>query len=155
MRYAILLTCLAITGCQGDFLGYGDDVSTTTPTKEQITYCRSVMYINPGLEIDPLGYCLQPGMDDVIRFKFTAKTDDPSLLFDESQVDASRFFSDFRVSALEPKAAESWWDVSAKTLTGGNFTVPPPDSTGTRGLNVGYVKNGDGTLTVYVLWHET
>ena len=95
MRYAILMACLAITGCQADFLGYGDDVSTTTPTKEQIAYCRDVMYINPGLEIEPLGYCLQPGMDDVIRFKFTAKTDDPSQLFDKSQVDSTRFSPDF------------------------------------------------------------
>ena len=105
MRYAILMTCLAITGCQADFLGYGDDVCTTTPTKEQIAYCRHVMYINPGLEIGRLGYCLQPGLDDVIRFKFIAKTDDPSLLFDKSQVDSTRFSPDFRVSTLDPKAS--------------------------------------------------
>jgi hypothetical protein len=113
------------------------------------------MYINPELEIEPFGYCLQPGMDDVIRFKFIAKTDDPSLLFNKSQVDSTKFLPDFRVSALNPKAAETWWDVSSKTLSGGNFTVPPPHSAGTRGLNVGYVTNDDGTLTVYVLWHET
>jgi hypothetical protein len=94
-------------------------------------------------------------MDDVIRFKFTAKTDDPSLLFDDSQVDASKFSSNFSVSALDPKATDMWWDISSQTLSGGNFSVPPPKSKGTRGLSIGYIKNDDGTLTVYVLWHET
>jgi hypothetical protein len=35
------------------------------------------------------------------------------------------------------------------------FSVPPPDSQGIRGLNVGYTKNADATLTVHVLRHET
>jgi hypothetical protein len=155
MRHAIWMTCLALAGCQGDFLGYAGDVSTTNPTKEQVAYCRDVMYINAELEIEPLGYCLQPGMDDVIRFKFIAKTDDPAELFDASQVDSTKFSADFSVSALQPQAVEAWWDVSAQTLTGASFSVPPPGSAGTRGLNVGYVENDDGTLTVYVLWHET
>ena len=32
-------------------------ISTTTPTGEQIQYCRDVMYINPELEIEPLPVC--------------------------------------------------------------------------------------------------
>ena len=155
MRSPIVMTCLFLAGCQTDFTGYGDAVRTTSPTAAQIAYCRDVMYINPELDIEPLGYFLQPGMDDVIRFKFTAKTDDPSLLFDDSQVDASKFSSNFSVSALDPKATDMWWDISSQTLSGGNFSVPPPKSKGTRGLSIGYVKNDDGTLTVYVLWHET
>jgi hypothetical protein len=136
-------------------MGYGNPLSTTSPTAEQVAYCRDVMYINPELDIEPLGYFLQPGMDDLIRFKFTAKTDDPSLLFDDSQVDSTAFSPDFYVSALDPTTSEKWWDISSQTLSGGNFTVPPPKSSGTRGLNIGFVKNDNGTLTVYVLWHET
>ncbi len=46
--------------------------------------CKSldVMYINPVFDIMPLGYAIETGMDDVIRFKFVAKTNDPSTLFD-------------------------------------------------------------------------
>ena len=40
------------------------------------------MYINPVFDIMPLGYAIETGMDDVIRFKFVAKTNDPSTLFD-------------------------------------------------------------------------
>ena len=155
MRSAIVMTCLVLAGCQTDFMGYGKAISTTSPTAEQVAYCRDVMYVNPKLDIEPLGYFLQPGMDDVVRFKFTAKTNDPSVLFDDSQVDSTRFTLNFDVSALDSKAKESWWDISSQTLSGGNFSVPPPKATGTRGLNIGYVKNDDGTLTVYVLWHET
>ena len=145
---SILILVCAVTGCQTDY-------STTTPTKEQIQYCREVMYLNPDVEITPLGFFLQPGMDDTIRFKFIAQTNDPSKLFDGTHVDSTQFKTDFHVYALQPDAPEKWWDVSAQSLTGENFSVPPPNSTGTRGLNIGYIKNADGTLTVYVLWHET
>jgi predicted small secreted protein len=155
MRLSFLLICLLLAGCQTDFTGSGPDVSTTTPTKEQVVFCRQVMYINPDLEIEPLGYHLHSGMDDVIRFKFSAKTDDPAQLFDKTQVDSAKFAADFQVSALNPQATEVWWDVSSKKLSGGNFSVPPPNAAGTRGLNIGYCKNDDGTVTVYVLWHET
>jgi hypothetical protein len=145
----------ALVGCQTDFLGYPTSTSTTAPTKEQIQYCRDVMYLNPAVKIEPLGFFLQPGMDDVIRFKFVAQTDDPATVFDTAHVDSRKFGPDFRLNALAPDAADKWWDVSKQTLTGGNFSVPPPNSTGTRGLNIGYTKNADGTLMVYVLWHET
>ncbi len=157
MRITALFLCLTLTGCQTDFLGYGDDISTTSPTSEQIQYCREVMYINPELKIDPKGYYLQPGMDDIIRFKFTAKTDDPKVMFDSSQVDSSQYATGFNIAELAPnsEANSGWWDVGSKELTGANYVVPPPNSAGMRGLNVGYVNNEDGTLTVYVLWHET
>lgn len=151
----LFFLCAAFVGCQTDFLGHPASTSTTTPTPAEIQRCRDVMYINPAVKIEPLGFFLQPGMDDIIRFKFVAQTNDPALVFDSAHVDAKKFGPDVRLSALEPGAAEKWWDVSKQTLTGGNFSVPPPKSSGTRGLNIGYTKNADGTLTVYVLWHET
>ena len=151
----LLVIFLSLIGCQTDFMGYGGNISTTTPTPEQVQYCRDVMYINPELEIKPIGFFLQPGMDDVIRFKFIANTDDPSLLFDSTHVDSSKFGADLRIYTLNPEATESWWDISSQTLIGGNFLVPPPDSPGTRGLNIGFSNNDDGTLTVFVLWYET
>ena len=144
----------AFAGCQTDFLGYPVSTSTTTPTPAQIQTCRDFMYINPAVQIEPLGFFLQPGMDDVIRFKFVAKTNDPAQVFDSTLVDPKKFGPDFQISALEPGAADKWWDVSRQTLTGGNFSVPSPKSSGTRGLNIGYTQNSERTLTFYVLWHE-
>lgn len=151
----LFLLFAAFVGCQTDFSGHSTSTSTTTPTPAQIQHCRDVMYINPAVKIEPLGFFLQPGMDDVIRFKFVAQTDDPALVFDSNRVDAKKFGPDFRLSALEPHTADKWWDASKQTLTGGNFSVPPPKSSGTCGLNIGYTKNAEGTMTVYVLWHET
>jgi len=155
MRYTILLALFVLAGCGGDFTGRNGDVSTTTPGKEQVAKCRDVMYINPEIDIKPLGYAIETGMDDTIRFKFVANTDDPSALFDSTQVDASRFTDDFNPYALHREGAEVWWDLSSKSMSGANFSVPPPGSKGTRGLNIAYVKNDDNTLTVYVLWYET
>lgn len=45
-------------------------------------------------------------------------------------------------------------DVSSKTLSGSSFSVALPNSQGARGLDVADVKHDDGTLAVYVLWHE-
>jgi hypothetical protein len=151
----LLAVLLLLPGCQTDFTGYGPAVSTTTPSPDQVQRCREVMYINPKLTIQPLGFFLQPGMDDVIRFKFVAQTNDPSALFDPAKVDPRKFKDGFGGFALDPKAKEPWWDAPKRTLIGGQFTVPPPNSQGTRGLNIGYEKNDDGTLTVFVLWHET
>jgi hypothetical protein len=155
MRYIISLGVLLLAGCGITVTTGGGDVSTTTPSNEQIAKCRDVMYINPEIDIKPLGYAIETGMDDEIRFKFIAITDDPSALFDTAQVDATKFSANFNPSSLRPQASETWWDLSSKKLSGANFSVPPPNSQGTRGLNVAYAKNDEKTLTVYVLWHET
>jgi hypothetical protein len=155
IRYALPLVIICVTGCDIDFLGYPPPTITVTPTPQQIQYCRDVMYINTDVEIVPLGFYFEPSLDDLIRFKFVANTNDPTKLFDSTQVPASKFSTDFGVDALRPEAKESWWDVGSQKLTGGSFSVPPPKAQGSRGLNIGYKSNDDGTLTVYVLWHET
>jgi hypothetical protein len=155
MRTLVTIVCLAVAGCQTDFLGYGPEECTTTPSAKQVERCREVMYINPDLKIEPLGYCFKPDLDSSIRFKFLAQTNDPSQVFVSSRVDASKFNDRFRKSALEVNANVGWWDVSSIRLEGGNFEVPSQGGTGVRGLDVGYAKNADGTLTVYVFWWET
>ena len=73
LRYFLTFSLLAgLAGCSFDFTDPNADVTTTSPTIAQVTYCRNVMYINPELEIDPVGYSIETGMDDVIRFKFIA-----------------------------------------------------------------------------------
>ncbi|MDA7884801.1 hypothetical protein N9B23_00355 [bacterium] len=154
MRIAIGFALLVSTGCDFTLSG-GGDVSTTTPTKEQIAKCRKVMYINPDVVIEPLGYALDAGMDDVIRFKFIAKMDDPSMLFDDTQVESTKFKPILKPSSFFTAAPETWWKLSSKATLGAKLSVPPPNSKGTRGLNIAYTKNDDKTLTVYVLWYET
>ena len=145
MRYTFLLGLLGLPGCGITVRSGGGDVSTTTPSKEQVAKCRDVMYINPEIEIKPLGYAIETGMDDVVRFKFIAITEDPSTLFDTTQVDATKFAANFNPSSLQSKAAETWSDLSSQTRSGASFSVPPPNSQGTRGLNIAYVKNDDNT----------
>jgi len=66
------------------------------------------MYINPEIDINPLGYAIETGIDDAIRFKFMATTDDPATLFDSAQVDATKFAPNFNPYALHPNAPETW-----------------------------------------------
>ncbi len=163
IRSAWFLTLVLFVGCGvSSSVTY---VNTTTPNKAQIAECRQIMYINPKITIEPLGYATVSGMDDEIRFKFTALTDDPATLFDSTQIDSTKFVSNFNPSSLQPSspdlsmllqpnAPKNWWDVSVQTVSGGSFRVPPPNAKGTRGLNIAYKTKDDGTLTVYVLWHE-
>ncbi len=138
---------VAFVGCTG---------ATTSPTVGQVTYCRNVMYIQSDLEIVPLGYCLEDGfLDATIRFKFIAKTADPASLFDAAYVDPTTFVDDLDPPVFNQTAGETWWDLSSQHLSGATFIVPPPNSKGSRGLNIAYTDNHDGTLTVYVLWFET
>lgn len=155
--FRILFAAFFVAGIEGCNLDYipNTDVTTTSPTNEQVQYCRDVMYINPDLEIQPVGYSIRTGLDDEIRFKFIAQTNDPSQLFDTTHVDSQKFLKEFNPSMLKPEAGEAWWDLSSRQLQGADFIVPPPGSQGSRGLNIAYSKNDDGTLTVYVLWHET
>ena len=62
-------------------------------------------------------------------------------------MDTTKFKPKF---TLDSNALPSWWDVSAKPLTGGQVALP-----NARFMNVGYSGNDDGSLTVYIMWHET
>jgi hypothetical protein len=155
MRLMLVAMCLFVAGCETDFLGYGPETCTTTPTEAQVKECREIMYIAPDLEIVPLGYCFRPSLDSTIFFKFVAKTDRPSKLFIREKVDATRFDPGFRKFISEPETAVSWWDVSSQRLTGASLIVSLPDSTAECGLDAAYVDNPDGTMTVYVIWCET
>jgi hypothetical protein len=121
---------------------------TTSPTDEQVAYCRDWLFINPDMEIEPLAYYLKPGMDYQVRFKFTAKTNAPGQVFDSQRIESSEFVTDFPFPPGESSHNEDWWDVAAHPLSGGSFTVP------NRRLYIGYIENQDETLTVYAWQHE-
>ena len=105
------------------------------------------MYINADVKITPEGFKLTSGIDDAIWFRFLAHADDIADVFSTEFVDASKFQQGYTFASA---SMPSWWDVAQKSLTGGQVSLP-----NARFMNVGYVDNGDGTLTVYVMWHET
>ena len=153
----LALVCLPfVVGCSFDPFGTPPPDVTTSPSRQQIQYCRDVMYIDPELVLKPLGYYYEHGFqDDQIAFKFIAKTDQIENIFDVEFVPPAELVARKSNSGLDRDIGEKWWDAQTKTLVGGNFTVPPPGSQGTRALNVGIADNGDATFTVYVYWFET
>lgn len=150
-----LILALALTTILGCDFGTQANSETTTPSAKQIQHCRKAMYINPDVEISPLGHCLDFGFqDDVIHFKFIAKTDKIEEIFQSEFVSPDKLVPR---NALDPPRyglAQEWWDASQHSLTGGDFFVPDPRTSGDRGLRIGILKNGDGTCTVYSSWLE-
>ncbi len=152
----LLVSLLLLPGCSFDPLGTPAPEITTTPGRQQIQYCRDVMYIHPELVLEPVGYYYEHGFqDDQIAFKFIARTRQLDGIFDPAFVPPSELVTRKSNIGLERDIGQPWWDSHTQTLIGGNFTVPPPGSQGTRGLNVGIADNGDDTFTVYVYWFET
>ncbi len=153
----LVLACLPfVVGCSFDPFGTPSPDVTTSPSRQQIQYCRDVMHIDSELVLSPLGYYYEHGFqDDQIAFKFIAKTHQIGNIFDEDFVPSAELVARKSNSGLDRDIGEAWWDCQTKKLFGGNFTVPPPGSQGTRALHIGIADNGDGTFTVYVYWFET
>ena len=88
-------------------------------------------------------------IDGAIWFRFLAHTGDIADVFapETVEVEVSNFRSGYEFAS---SSMPSWWDVAQKPLTGGQVSLP-----NARFMNVGFVDNDDGTLTVYVMWHET
>lgn len=142
-RTPLLFLPLLLSGC----LDFGPNVTTTTPSASDVSRCRAEMYIDPDVKIQPKGFKLTSGIDDAIWFKFNAETPNITNVFRDDVVDSSLFRKGF---TLHSDSLPSWWDVSLQSLTGGQVSLP-----NARFMNVGYFDNGDGTLTVYIMWHET
>lgn len=122
---------------------------TESPNTEQVADAREFLFIDPDVEIEPLAYYVKDGMDYMVRFKFIAKTHDPTRLFDRSRVDPSAFRADFDFPPGEEMHREGWWDIFSRPMAGGFFPVPHG-----RTLVIGYIKNNDNTFTVYAWRHE-
>ena len=150
------LACLLVlAGCADPFETPPPDV-TSKPSAKQIQYCRDVMYINPKISITPIGYYYEHGFqDDSICFKFVAQAERTDEIFLAAFVPPSEMVERTSLHGLDHNIGEKWWDPAGQTLIGGNFTVPPPNSQGTRALNIGIIDNEDNSFTVYVYWFET
>lgn len=145
-QFLLVLTIIAFFGCEME-------TETSSPNPEQVAYARQFLYINPELNIEPLGYVEKKGFDYHVRLKFIAKTDDPSFIFDNTEVNSAEFKRNFKLPLPEATIDEPWWDVYDQAVTGGNFCVPKSEEQFWR-LSIGYLKNEDNTLTVYAWRHE-
>lgn len=147
MKKSVLLFALSLTLFISGCLDFGNDEETTSPNKAQIERCRSEMYLNPSMQITPLGYKLEgSGIDDAIWFKFKTNISDVNNIFDSKVVDTATFKAGF-IFVHEMKELK-WWDVKNKNLLGGQVELPD-----VRFMNVGIEKNDDGYV-VYIMWHE-
>ena len=153
---AFLLVVASMIGCgEPDIFQTPPPTVTTSPDAAQIKYSRRVMYVNQELEIEPLGYRYEHGFqDDAIAFKFIAKTETISDIFNSDFVEPAKLVLRDTEYGLRNDLTETWWDVANRKLIGDNFIVPPPGSTGGRALNIGIFDNDDGSFTVYVYWFE-
>ena len=152
----LLLLCSVLLSSGCDPFGTPPPDVSTTPNAEQVDYCRSVMYLNPSIDIQPLGYYYQHAfLDDAINFKFNALTDDLANIFLPEHVPSENLVERETPYLLDQDIGEKWWDPPKPKLIGDSFTVPDPRTKGARGLNVGLVKNQEGGYTVYVFWFET
>jgi hypothetical protein len=122
---------------------------TESPNSEQVAHAREFLLIEAEQEIEPLAYYLKRGLDYQVRFKFIARTDDPTRIFDSSYVDPSTFQPNFDFPPGEESHNEAWWDISSRPLTGGQVRAPNGNK-----LEIGCGKNDDGTITVYTWRRE-
>ncbi|MGB8703242.1 MAG: hypothetical protein WCD18_27815 [Thermosynechococcaceae cyanobacterium] len=130
-----------------DILDFGPNIETKAPSATDVKRCRAEMYLQSDVEIIPEGYKLISGIDDAIWFRFIAKTTNIADVFMKDKVNTSKFTTNHKFYG---DTLPDWWDIESKVLTGGEISLP-----NARFMNVGYVNNQDGTLTVYVIWHET
>ena len=149
---SVLLLIVLTLGC--DFIATSH-FHTNSPTVEHVQKCRELMYIRPGVKLQPLGYSHQQGLDDSIRFKFSVADLNPAEVFEAEFVDADKLAPDFNRSLSEIGVDLSWWNLSEKDVWGASFSVPARGMQGTRGLEIAYQPDADGSTVFYVLWFET
>ena len=150
----LIAISFALSGCDS-MLGVKPPVVSTTPNQEQVDYCRKVMYINPEIEIEPIGYYYEYGFqDDLICFKFDALTDDYAKIFQADVLPVEKLVTQERSRHLDRDIGQKWWDPPKSKFIGGDFSVPDPRTKGDRGFSVAVVANGEGRFTVYVYWFE-
>ena len=153
--FALLACFMLIGGCSVEPVGTSPSDNTTTPSLKQIQYCRDVMYINPELDLQPLGYYYTNGdQGESIYLKFIVNTADVGDIFFQLEPVSFRELKALESVKVLGHINEKWWDPAEQSLIGADFVVPPPGSNGSRDLNIGISDNGNGTFTVYVHWFE-
>jgi len=143
-RLTLLLLVVLIAGC----LRFGKDEETTSPTKIQIDKCKTVMYLNPSINISPVGYkIIGSGIDDAIWFIFKTDTAEIQDIFDSKVVDTSEFKEGFTFN-YDNIWKMKWWKTEGKRFLGGQVELP-----NVKYMNVG-IEDVDDDFVVYIMWHE-
>lgn len=128
-----------------NYIFFGDDVNTISPTPEQVERCRNEMYLNKNISIEPLGFkYIGSGIDDAVWFKF--RTDGNIVDLFSSEVVDFKLFSD-KYSMTSHSEIE-WWNVESKILFGGQISLP-----NNKIMNVGIDKKNENVSIVYIMWH--
>jgi hypothetical protein len=128
-------------------LGVAGTVSFVNRQLSDFDSRREKMCLRPGLVVSDEHLRYGPGMDAAMWSKLTVRVKGIDEVFDTSRVNTSEFTQagyDFNVDWID----DAWWDADKRTLIGGE------DEVGGNFMRVGYVDNGDGTLTIYVFWFE-
>ncbi len=149
-RKKALYGCLGILGlavvftCLGGFgIYWAIDRALT-----DFEYHRDKMALRSELEVIDSNLLFSPGFDDVMWCRFRVEAESIDEIFDTDLVDTKEFTSlgyQLDIGGMEAE----WWDPKEHTLIGGEVQT---DSD--KFLRVGYVKNDDGTITVYIYWFE-
>ena len=152
MRILVMLLVvagLAAVGCDS-LLGTAS-ISTDRPTDEQIQLCRNVMFLEPTVEIVPLGFFRRPDFQyDAIAFKFQAKTNGVENIFVDQQIQADELAGEN--FAIQPKVAveESWWTPEDAERFSGNISMLQQAYNRTQELCFAVSQSDQTTLTVFV-----
>ncbi|MEM7396147.1 MAG: hypothetical protein AAF492_27755 [Verrucomicrobiota bacterium] len=148
-RIGITLTCLFLVLIAFIWVVFEIFVDrTTSPTTEQIDKARYMFCLDPELEIEPLGYESFKGFPDWSHsFKFIAKTDDPTAIFESTLIDPGKLLTPYDDRAMD-RCWALWFDLPPRGFSGGSFNTKR-DYGGHWRLDVWYGDNGDGTILVY------
>ena len=107
-----------------------------------------MLCLDPEVEIEPLGYEFFKGFPDLSHsFKFIAKTDDPTTIFDPALIDSSKLLTQYDDRAMD-RCWASCFDLPPQGFSGCSFDTKR-DYRGHWRLDVWYRDNGDGTILVY------
>lgn len=109
---------------------------------------RDLMALRSGLVVSDEHLRYSPGFDGIMWCRFTVEAKGLDEVFDTSQVNVSGL-NEAGCQVGRTPIGDPWWDVKDKKLVGGSVELRHDET-----LDVGYVDNGDGTLTVYIYWFE-
>ena len=111
---------------------------------------RDKMCLRRDLIIKEQNLWYSPGMDAVMWCRITVEAKNINDVFDQAIVDTTEFTEvGYKIRNATP-ITDAWWDADEQRLIGGEVEIDPNKAF----MRVGYIDNGVGTLTIYILWFE-
>lgn len=148
-RLAAIVLVFAV-GCSNDMLGTSPR-STTTPTSQEVEFCRHAMFISSTAEIQPVGLFRQPDFQfETVALKFDAKTPNIECIFKPELIASSKLAKRESPLGFGRTVSAQWWDPHLQELTGFDCDSPPTNNSKTSALSIGVAKSVGDEYTVYV-----